>query len=167
MSQLWGILWDMWQPRQEVCNEAPTADDIVIQWEAWQAAISELFTGQRSLPPLYTIYFVMSRQKLLKKSVTDLKAWLRVIRGARESLGTYASDLYSESGPHCSWLGGQGVYPEIETLHTWKMPMRRKMQIWLMANWTPQEEYYFRLSPNPKPQFSHNRKLVIRNATQF
>ena len=49
----------------------------------------------------------MSRQKLLEKSATDLRAWLRVIRGARESLGTYASDLFSENGPHQSWLGLQ------------------------------------------------------------
>ena len=105
--ELWGIIWDMWQHRQEVRKEAPTADDIVMQREARAAALSELFTGRRALPPLYTIYFTMSRQKLLEKSATDLRAWLRVIRGARESLGTYASDLFSENGPHRSWLGLQ------------------------------------------------------------
>ena len=105
--ELWGIIWDMWQHRQEVRKEAPTAEDIVMQREARAAALSELFTGRRALPPLYTIYFTMSRQKLLEKSATDLRAWLRVIRGARESLGTYASDLFSENGPHRSWLGLQ------------------------------------------------------------
>ena len=65
--ELWGIVWDMWQHRQEVRREAPTADDIVMQEEAQEAAIAELRTGLASLPPLYTIYFSISRAKLLEK----------------------------------------------------------------------------------------------------
>ena len=103
--ELWGIVWDMWQHRQEVRREAPTADDIVMQEEAREAAISELRTGLGPLPPLYTIYFSISRVKLLEKSSTDLRAWLRVIRGAREAHNIYANDLFAENGPHRSWLG--------------------------------------------------------------
>ena len=103
--ELWGIVWDMWQHRQEVKHEAPTADDMLMQQEAREAAIAELQVGMQSLPPLYTIYFSMTRQKLLEKSATDLRAWIRLVRGARESLQVYASDLFAENGPHRAWLG--------------------------------------------------------------
>ncbi len=103
--ELWGIIWDMWQHRQEVRRETPTAEDIVLQQEARVAAIRELHTGIASLPQFYTIYFTMTQAKLLEKSAVDLRVWLRLIRSARESMHIFASDLFSENGPHRSWLG--------------------------------------------------------------
>ncbi len=103
--ELWGIVWDMWRHRQEVKHATPTAEDMMMQQEARAAATEELCTGIQTLPPLYTIYFSMSSQRLLEKSATDLRAWLRLIRGARESLHIYANDLFAENGPHRTWLG--------------------------------------------------------------
>ena len=41
----------------------------------------------------------------LNFNIQNLRAWLRLIRGAQESLHIYASDLFAENGPHRSWLG--------------------------------------------------------------
>ena len=103
--ELWGIVWDMWQHRQDVQRTTISPEDAALQLEARVAAISELRTGRDALPPFYTIYFSMTSQKLLEKSAADLRAWLRLIRGARESLDIFSNDLFSEDGPHRTWLG--------------------------------------------------------------
>ena len=76
-----------------------------MQREIRAAACEELRTGMGTLPPLYHIYFTMTQPKLLDKSATDIRAWLRLVRGAREADNIFALDLFSENGPHRSWLG--------------------------------------------------------------
>ncbi len=103
--ELWTFLWDMWNHRQDFNKQQPSAEDIVMQRGIRAAACDELRAGLGTLPPLYCIYFTMTQQKLLEKSATDIQAWLRVIRGAREADNIFASDFFSENGPHRSWLG--------------------------------------------------------------
>ena len=105
--ELWTFLffWDMWNHRQDIKNQQPTTDDLVLQREVREAALDELRTGQQSLPPLYYIYFTISRTKLLEKSATDVRAWLRLVRGAREADNVFTPDLFSKNGPHRLWLG--------------------------------------------------------------
>ena len=103
--ELWTFLWDMWTHRQDSKKKQPSAEDLVMQREIREAACDELRVGMGTLPPLYRIYFTMNQEKLLSKSATDIRAWLRVIRGAREADNIFASDFFSENGPHRSWLG--------------------------------------------------------------
>ena len=103
--ELWSFVWDMWTHRQEVRYELPTADDIVILDEAKLAISSELSIGIGTLPPLYRIYFTTTEERLFDKTPTDIRVWLRLIRGARESLHIYSNDIFSFNGPHRIWLG--------------------------------------------------------------
>ena len=103
--EFWTFIWDMWNHRQDVKKKQPSAEDTVMQREIRAAACEELRTGMGTLPPLYHIYFTMTQPKLLDKSATDIRAWLRLVRGAREADNIFALDLFSENGPHRSWLG--------------------------------------------------------------
>ena len=103
--ELWTFIWDMWQHRQLIANSQPSADDLAMQREIRVAAADELQTGMGSLPPLYRSYFAMTAATLMNKSATDIRAWLRLIRGAREADNIFANDLFSENGPHRIWLG--------------------------------------------------------------
>jgi hypothetical protein len=103
--ELWTFLWDLWKHRQDFNKQQPSAEDIVMQREAREAACDELRSGIGTLPPLYRTYFTMTQTKLLEKSAADIRAWLRIVRGAREADNIFSPDFFSDNGPHRSWLG--------------------------------------------------------------
>lgn len=106
MKKLWNITQQLWLHRNDVLHNTEALNMLSGLTTLKLIIATEYNAGSSNLPGVYSTYFHLPLQQLLKKSPNYLKQWFLIIRSARESCAISTRlDEFSSNGPLRTWVG--------------------------------------------------------------
>ena len=84
IKKLWEISWDLWDDRNDVLHKTPLAADLEGAASLDNAIREECLLGSEGLPATVRSTFPKDINKLIRAPLTQRKAWLVLVRAARE-----------------------------------------------------------------------------------
>ena len=106
IKKLWNITHQLWLQRNDVLHNTEAIHELSGISPLRDTIIQEHGLGLDHLPGVYSTYFHLPLDALLKKSPNYLKKWFLVIRSAREASSIIPTiDEFSTNGPLRAWVG--------------------------------------------------------------
>ena len=105
IKQLWSFLHAIWVFRNECLHQNDSVHKLTRAILLKQAITSEYNIGLGILPYIYSSYFNLPLQQLLKKNIAYLKRWFLIIRSGREGHnGNICQDIFSYNSSLRHWV---------------------------------------------------------------
>ena len=107
IRKLWEIAWDLWSDRNDALHQTPLAADLEGAVSLDKAIREECLLGSADLPANVRCNFPSDVEQLIQSPLTQKKAWLVLVRAARELIhDTRIQDEFTNPKSYLrKWVG--------------------------------------------------------------